>query len=388
MTRRLLLVFLLVLSFSAMAQAQTPTPQPPDPNANISWPPPVYVLRGEFEIRGTANLPDMSNYFIEFRPLNDDLSPEGEDELWFPATLPRQTPVQDDILGLWNTLTAPDGIYAIRLTINIQGRAPVFHEVSPVRIENNPPPWAQIDQPTATPQIVVSPTPQRRPTLAPTPTALDTQPRVVALVDANVRTGDSTLYDIVGVLLTGETAPILGLSTSNSGWYYIQLDDGRRGWIAPSIVRAEGNLASVSRINPPPPPFTPTPIPTNTPVTSANLQITGFQLLPAVPNCNEPFTVQVNVANTGSGPTASGGTLAVTDTHTASGTTTTTGTVGFPVLNPGQNFVVSVTLTVATFYNEAHQITMQVDSQNQVPETNENDNISVLTYILAKAGCP
>ncbi|PJF29043.1 MAG: hypothetical protein CUN52_10365, partial [Phototrophicales bacterium] len=61
-------VFLLAVSVNA--QGITPNPNtPPNPNANISFPPPVYFLRGEMQIYGSANLPNMANYFLEYRPL-------------------------------------------------------------------------------------------------------------------------------------------------------------------------------------------------------------------------------------------------------------------------------------------------------------------------------
>ncbi len=69
----LVAMMLLALAVTVQAQELLPTSTPVDPNANISWPPPVYVLRGEFTVRGAANLPNMVSYFLEFRPLNPDL---------------------------------------------------------------------------------------------------------------------------------------------------------------------------------------------------------------------------------------------------------------------------------------------------------------------------
>ena len=109
-----------------------------DPGANFSWPPPVYVLRGEFTLRGTANLPNMANYFIEYRRLNDDTTP-NEDEVWIPATLPQTSPVTDDALGVWDTTLVDDGPYEVRMTINVSSGNPVFVILSPLRVENTPP---------------------------------------------------------------------------------------------------------------------------------------------------------------------------------------------------------------------------------------------------------
>ena len=82
----LLVVMLLAARLPAFAQA-APTPTP-DPNANIVFPPPVYVLRGQSPIIGTANLPNMSNYFIEFRPLTSATTGTAAD-----STTPTPTPV-------------------------------------------------------------------------------------------------------------------------------------------------------------------------------------------------------------------------------------------------------------------------------------------------------
>ena len=68
--------------------------QPPEanPDANITFPPPVYVVRHRVDIRGTVAVANLQNFFIEFRPLTPDGAAQpGDDEesMWFPATLPR-----------------------------------------------------------------------------------------------------------------------------------------------------------------------------------------------------------------------------------------------------------------------------------------------------------
>lgn len=394
MKRRVLILLVLALAMVFTVNAQEgliePIGEPENPNINISFPPPVYVVRDRVEVRGTANLSSMSNYFIEFRPLEvEPLVPETTegtpiaDQPWFPATLPSASPIQDDILGEWNTTTAPDGLYEIRLTVNITGNDPQFFRVSPIRIENNPPDFVEI--PTI-PQATPTPTTADqgpRPTLAPSPTAISTNPQVTALVDSNVRQGDSVSYDTVGALLSGETAPILGISTNN-GWYYIQLSSGRRGFVSPSIVRTEGNLANLSQINPP---ATPTPPATNTPVAVSNIVINGSALSPSTPTCATAFNVQVDVLNNGSGNTGQPITVTVTDRHVASGTQTTSNQTTVPALAPGQNFLVLIPLTVSVYYAEEHEITIRVDSGNVVPETNEGDNTRTRTYTLAQGTC-
>ncbi len=271
MKRFLVLGLLLMLCITG-AQAQEIAPMPDaeiNPDANISWPPPVYVVRGEVEIRGSANLPDMTNYFVEYRSLLEALTAATTDVPWLPATLPRSEAVVDDVLGVWDTTTEADGLYEIRLVVNHVGSAPEIFEVRPLRIENEPPPFAQV---TLTPVVTTNPIPTIAPTepaeptatLQPTPTAFDPTPRVTPnqSVSVNVRRGDSTDYQAVGFLEPGETARIVGRSSSGSGWYYIELNSGQRGWIAGGVVQVLGNTAGIPFIDPP---ATPTPIASPTP---------------------------------------------------------------------------------------------------------------------------
>lgn len=257
---RILLLLLIVFSVAGF-QTVNPTATPQDPNVNITWPPPIYVLTGEFSVRGTANLPDMASYFLEFRPLNEDLTPADDTVEWSPAILPARGPVSDDVLGVWDTSTVPDGAYELRLTINPSSGTPVHAVVSPLRVENDPPPFAIT--PTVPPSLpAATSAPQEVPTLIPTPTALSTNPEAVAVTNGNVRAGDNTSYGIIGSLTANQTVPVVGRSNSGSGWWLIELPDGQRGWVAPSIVRVTGDLSTLPRVDPP---STPTPVASPTP---------------------------------------------------------------------------------------------------------------------------
>lgn len=404
MNRRLFAIViaigLLLIPLALSQDTISPLIEPNDdtlvnPAANISFPSPVYVVRETVDIRGTVTLPTMRNFFIEFRPLvvNEADALPSEERPWFPATLPQLQPIVDDVLGTWNTFTAPDGLYELRLTINTDSGIPQYVRVSPIRVENDVPPFLQADltqQAGATP-IPTQVIPSSRETLAPTPTSLNSgQPQVVSLIDSNVRTGDSTEYDRIGFLFAGETASIIGISSFGTGWYYIQLSNGRRGWIAPSVVRTEGNLNNVPRINPPPPP---TPIPTNTPtntptpVTEANLVINDVQLDPNPPVCNETYTLFVTVENAGTGKTSAGGTISVNDTRTSDGTVVESTVGAFPELEAGDTFQSFIPITVTAFTEEDHSVVIRIDSTNVVPETNESDNTLTIVYELDAGSC-
>lgn len=67
---------------------------------------------------------------------------------------------------------------------------------------------------------------------------------------SNVRAGDSTAHPIVSKLQVGEAATILGVSAGNTGWYFIELPDGTRGFISPDVVTTQGDLTHLERIEP------------------------------------------------------------------------------------------------------------------------------------------
>lgn len=280
---RVLLALLLVVLLTAAFQVVTPTPTPPDPNANLSWPPPVYVLRGPTEIRGTANLPEMVTYFLEFRALNDDLSQKGDEEPWTPATLPAQVPIIDNILGVWDTTQVPDGLYELRL-VALTATSRVLAPVRPLRIENQPPPFAG--------GLLPQPGPVETAEAAP-PSAGTAQ--ATARTNANVRLGDSTSYPIVTSLQGGQSVPVIAVSSTGSGWWLIRLPDGRQGFVAPSTVDVTGSTAGLPAVAPPPVPATPIP-PTATGPSLPDVTILGVRFDRTIKQ-GEAFQVIVTVRN-------------------------------------------------------------------------------------------
>ncbi len=320
MVKRVLVVVLILLvvgAFVAVGTAQDDT----NPDAVITFPPPVYVVRGSVQILGSANVPGQVNYFIEYQPLNDALVPiSGQDDTWFPATLPTRATVDDDVLGEWDTTLAPDGIYALRLTVVTDGRA-VFNIVSPVRVENT-----ALNEDTAEDTTLdadasvnnallaltataaarsggTAATPPPLSTLAgtavlrPTPTDFSGDLTAEVLVIANLRSGDSTLYSIEAGLEPGTVLDVIGRSSRGTNWLLVLTPDGERGWVAPSVVRLRGNILDAPEVEPPLPPVTPTPVPTATPVLpDANVvRVDVDRDLEE----DEPFQVVVTIRNDG-----------------------------------------------------------------------------------------
>jgi hypothetical protein len=395
-----LLVGALLLSLFASgnaprrAAADAAAQQVVDPSAQITFPPPIYIVRGQFPIIGTANVGNMTGYFIEFREIAPDLT-ALEDAIWIPVVPRVARAVLSDELAVWDTTTAPDGTYELRLTVSLSGGSTIQHIVSPLRVENEAPPFVLPPfagalagggaefVPTAVPQQPQQPPPTTDPNAG--------QPRVTPTASSvNVRQGDNTAYPVVTALSRGQEAVIIGVSTTGSGWYQIRLSDGRIGWVSPTVVQVLGDVSGVPRVPPPPLPATPTP--TNTPIpptpsSAVNLVAGIVELSPTPPVCQQAFTVGIDVANLGTVTSPAPGTVTLTDTRAADGSVQRTAVGGFPILSPGQTFRVNIPVTIDTWYNETHRITLTIDPGNAIIESNEGDNTRVVEYVLAQGGC-
>ena len=392
-----LIVAMLMLIPLALGQDGASLIEPTDdtmvnPDANISFPPPVYVVRDSVDIRGTVNLPSILSYFVEFRPLVIDMmdTEEQEDGQWIPATRPQRSAVIDDIVGTWNTQMARDGIYELRLNINT-GDGLQYVRLSPIRVENNLP---QLDEQTMQEEVEEPPDPTAEPEPAEEP--VDDSPRVVAQVNSNVRAGDNTFYQIVGFLLEGEAANILGTSSRGTSWYFIELANGVSGFIHPNIVRTEGDLSNLKSISPPPLPPTPIPIPTAIPVeaapaapaTGADLVFGGASVHPHPPTCNETYTINVTIRNDGNAD-SQGVIVEVRDSRANDGQVLQTTRIGFPPVPVGQSRSAFGQITTSRYYKELHHINLYLDVDSQVAETNEgNNHHAEAPYVLRRGNCP
>jgi uncharacterized protein YraI len=129
-------------------------------------------------------------------------------------------------------------------------------------------------QPTATRTAAASALPTRTaPTLTPAPTVAGTAappaatatpegPAVLALANANVRSGPGVAYPVMGGARAGDRLSVMGQAR---GWWQISLG-GRSGWISGALVApnaAAGEASEVTNIPPPP------PSPTSLPPTAA-----------------------------------------------------------------------------------------------------------------------
>ncbi len=368
--RRLPALLLILLLEVLPAQAR----QALDPNLNILWPLPVVSVSGGLTVVGTANLPGMSGYFLEFRRLIDFNLAQADSVPWSPASLPVRGTVVNGVLGVWDTRQVADGLYELRITAFTNALQPSYARVSPLRVLNNPPPFAAL--PTM-PPIIVVPATLPPATFPPLPTAASGNAQALAVLDANVRKGDSILYETVGALLTGQSAPVIGVSSTGSGWWLIILANGRQGWIAPSTVRISGNTGVLPFINPPPPP---TSTPTPTPTATATLQLPNATItrvrFDRTPKQGESFNVVVTVLNASLNPLPS---VTVACNFTPGNVFVSQPLAGLAAF--GQIDVnIPTLLTSGGGANVTAGCT--VDVNNQVAEVNESDNFLSLTTLL------
>jgi uncharacterized protein YraI len=109
--------------------------------------------------------------------------------------------------------------------------------------------------PTNTPTATNTPTETftSTPSNTPTPTATATPIPVIgtANTNANIRSGDSTGFAVIGSLRRGETVEIQGVSSRDAEWFAIELPNERIGWIAAFVVTIDGDIETLPEIDPP-----------------------------------------------------------------------------------------------------------------------------------------
>ena len=136
------------------------------------------VLRGPVTITGTSEVPGFQSAEIAFAFASDTSSN------WFLIQSSEQ-PVKNGSLGTWDTTALTDGIYTLRLRVNLQDGKQIETTVSGLRVRN----YTPVETPTLTATPANQPTPQT-PTMTstpfPTPTPLPQNP--AALTPVNVYT--------------------------------------------------------------------------------------------------------------------------------------------------------------------------------------------------------
>lgn len=247
--------------------------------------------------------------------------------------------------------------------------------------------------------VPTTPAPTVAPTNPPPPTAVPAtntpdRPRVRVIQGANIRSGPGIVFNPpIGSLAAGDESDLLGRNPAGD-WYKIRYYNGE-GWILASLVETIGNTASVpvdaGPPTPVPTPIPPTPVPaTPVPQTAIDLVFEGQPVIvpgmqaPTTFVCGRASSIRVTVRNAGS-EASPGGRILVQDLHNGAEQGRTEGV--FPGLAPGQTHTAEMFLTISTFVSEAHVTRITIDPDNQIPETNEGNNVWENTYVLDPS-CP
>ena len=123
--------------------ALPPTAQPVPIRVVIISPTPGSFLAGTISVFGSAIAPNFLQYQLEYGPEPNTAN------LWYPADAVRFAPVQDGLLGQWNTSALPDGTYTLRLRVWLRDGTVLTSSVNGLQIRNSRP----TPQPSATPVI-------------------------------------------------------------------------------------------------------------------------------------------------------------------------------------------------------------------------------------------
>lgn len=208
---------------------------------------------------------------------------------------------------------------------------------------------------------------------SPTPVPTATPDGVTVTVTGrpfqNVRSGPSTIFDVLGQLNEGETARVIGASRDNA-WVVIDFR-GRQGWMSASLLDIFGNLNSVPIIDSPPTPtpgFTPTPLPPQ----EADIVIESASVSPSPIIANQNFNVNVVVRNRG---ISSAGQFAIAATFPPNNAYAAT---IIPGLAAGQ--AITATLSASLSNTGFYSVAIIADLNNQVPEGPGEGNNAAFTF--------
>jgi hypothetical protein len=126
--------------------------------------------------------------------------------------------------------------------------------------------------PPATETPVNTPLPTETGTI--TPTYTPSVPMVTVSTNTNCRTGPGVVYDLIGALLVGEQAVVVGKFSAGNYWIINNPDASGTCWLWGQYATVTGNTAGLQEYAAPPTPtptvtptptFTPTPPPPNAP---------------------------------------------------------------------------------------------------------------------------
>lgn len=135
----------------------------------ITYPSDGMIVSGVVDVTGIATHPNLSFYQLRYAAG----SQETADSQWIDFAIVPAKPVDNDVLGSWDTTVIPDGQYTLALAVwgENDSSSPYVMFVRRVTVNNaQPVPSPTSDQPTQTPEP--APTVLAGPSLTPIPVEL------------------------------------------------------------------------------------------------------------------------------------------------------------------------------------------------------------------------
>ncbi len=181
----LVLMALLVAGTPGMAQTF---------QASITSPAAGDAVQGVVAVIGNTDIDGFRSFELSFALAGQ------EAQTWFVIARGNR-PVDNDVLGEWDTTTLTDGTYSLRLIVERADAEPEIVLVESIRIRNYTPVETNTPAPTATIDPGEPPTPTVTP-LPPTPTALASNPAELSpdAIDSFAKFGAIGAVALLGIL--------------------------------------------------------------------------------------------------------------------------------------------------------------------------------------------
>ncbi len=146
--------------------------------------------------------------------------------------------------------------------------------------------------------------PPQAATQAPFATLTPSGPQVEAFDDVNVRSGPGTEYDLIGIMVKGQTGAILARSPDSKWLLVVYIGaPNNQGWVYKDLIRVVGDVPSFPTVTVPPTPTLPaTPTPGVAATEgSATPQPGQYPTFTAAPPVVRPTLLPVQGVNAGGG---------------------------------------------------------------------------------------
>jgi hypothetical protein len=216
--------------------------QGPGPRVWIDWPleennpvqvEPIIIQAHTSDLEGVASL----EFAVDGREVNSsDLNGDRMDYAIFEWTPPGPGIYTVSVRGMDNAgnTGAPAKVSVVVIAEEEQAAA----DLSPQLEMEEPELETEAEEPATGAEL-------------PSPPEEPSSPQGTLTKNSNCRSGTDTVFEIVAILLQGQTVPIVGKSPDQYYLVVAEPEHGRSCWLAANLVDIQGDLGQVSIIQPP-----------------------------------------------------------------------------------------------------------------------------------------